>query len=220
MLLDGDDEYIDVVDDGIEFLNEHPDFVAVAYNFIEFYEKKSVYKKVQDPYPKKIVFTYFAHCARRRYFSSNCLVFRRNVALDAISEDSLYCNDTFLTKLLLKSGFIYYIGRETMIYRKEIPSIYSGASRATRILSELMIQEECLRSFPDIRGITKENIKMILRRASSEKGVLDDVSYKTQAKSRRLRLSLATYEMMASSNLFMRWLLRIKLSLIEKRFLK
>ena len=53
MLLDGDDEYIDVVDDGVEFLNDHPDFVAVAYNLIEFYEKKSVYKKVQDPYPKK-----------------------------------------------------------------------------------------------------------------------------------------------------------------------
>lgn len=143
LLLDGDDEYLDVFDEAIDFLNktENLAFVGCAHQYVEFHEDTQQMVKVTPPYSDGAVVEYLEHASSGKYFFFNTVVFRRQIGLDALQNAELYCNDTTLTKLLLKKGLILFSHKEVMSYRMGLPSIFSGASNAARLLSQIIVQE-------------------------------------------------------------------------------
>ena len=218
MLIDGDDLYLDVVDDAINILEQRRDIVGVSYNYVEYFENSGKFRKLPTPYQNGHVISFWEHCSRNKYIHSNCVVFRRYEALKSLKGKELYCNDTTLTKALLSLGEMIFVEREIMLYRKEIPSIYSGASETIKIISELMVQEENLKLFPAIRSLTKRNVRRLIRKSYNRTGRID-VSYETQSRSRNLVLSFHTCDLIQTKNPIVRWLKKLWLRILTWKYL-
>lgn len=213
LLLDGDDEYQDIFDEAIDFLNEKNNvaFIGCAHQYIEFHEDTKQIIKVDPPYSDGAVVEYIDHATSGKYFPFNTVVFRRLIGLDALQDAELYCNDTTLTKLLLRIGPIRFSCKEVMSYRMGLPSIYSGAGSAAKLLSQIIVQEENLRFFPELRDHTLKNLAKLTHSAHKIKGGELDIAYGMQSRSRGLLLSCVVYELAQTSNPIRRLLLRLKL---------
>lgn len=204
LVLEGDDEYIDLFDEAILFLNKHSNFVGVAFNHAEFWESTHIIRKINPPYRHESVVNLKNHCLERKYFHSNCIVFRRKQALEVLMGRELYCNDTSLTKSLLQSGDLLFLDKEIMLYRRGIPSIYSGATEVEKILSELIVQEESLRFFPEIKDLTIKKIRRLLKKVLLKKALAFSSAYVQQSERCNLKLSMSVCKMMTTTNPFSR----------------
>lgn len=190
LILDGDDEYISLPDDGIALLHRNQKLVGCAYGHLIVDESKKTKVPFSSPYRDGDVITFDKHVSNDHYIHSNCILFRRKRVLPALLENKLYCNDTTLTKFLLSSGDIVYIDRHLMKYRVGINSIYSGASLFCKLFSQLIVQEENLKLFPEIKWITRRKIVKIIKRVVLRIRVSDVVDgYGLQIKKRNLQIS-------------------------------
>ncbi|BBF22557.1 glycosyltransferase family 2 protein [Sutterella megalosphaeroides] len=222
LLLDGDDEYLDVFDEAIDFLNktENLAFVGCAHQYVEFHENTQQMVKVTPPYSDGAVVEYLKHASSGKYFSFNTVVFRRQIGLDALQSAELYCNDTTLTKLLLKKGLILFSHKEVMSYRMGLPSIFSGASNAARLLSQIIVQEENLRLFPELQEHTLKSLMTLVHSARKIRGNELEISYGIQPRARGLLLSSLVYKLMQPANPIMHLLLHFKLKLVLKEMFR
>lgn len=162
MFLDGDDAYIDNVDNGIDTLEQNSNLVGCAYSFSLYDWSQNSLQKIKADYEDGEVITFESY---KRYVFSNCIVFRRDALFKKIHP--IYCNDTTITRVLLYSGNgVRFFDREILLYSVGIPSIYKGASLAEKVLSEFIVNEENIKFFPEHKKIFLKRLKHLTKQVN------------------------------------------------------
>lgn len=198
LFLDGDDAYRINVDDGIKELDNNKHLVGCGYAYSLYDWVLKAEKEVRSKYFDGQIVTLETY---RDYIHANCIVFRRQILLNAIIP--IYCNDTTITRTLLHSGSIKYIDRYLMLYSVGIPSIYSGATVVEKRLSEFVINEESIKLFPEEGSFF---LKKMRRLSKWNKGYTQDLDkcWEGHIRYRKLFFSKLFFKHLVAHSIFVK----------------